>query len=193
MIVGLTGGIGSGKTTVSSFFMELGISVYNSDVKAKALMVTSESLIKQIKDLLGEESYLERKLNKKHISEKIFNDASLLEKMNNIVHPAVRQDFLDWAKKQNSPYVIQETALIFENFAQDFYDTIILVTAPEYIRIRRVANRDGSAKENIEARIKNQLGDEQKVPLSEYIISNVNLEKTKKRVQEINNHILTKI
>ncbi len=136
MLVGLTGGIGSGKTTVAQFFMALGVPVYNSDTEAKRLMETSEELKSAIKGILGEEAYDEQRLNKTHISQLVFNDRKLLNKLNGIVHPAVRTDFSTWAEQQKAPYVIQETALIFEIGSADFYDKIILVTAPETLTYR---------------------------------------------------------
>lgn len=186
MIVGLTGGIGSGKTTVGDFFVELGVPVYNSDLEAKQLMISSKLLKKDIKKLLGKDAYKDKKLNKTYISDKIFNDPSLLQKMNNIVHPAVRDDFMVWAKMQNSPYVIQETALIFENSAHEFYDKIILVTVPQDTRIQRVVDRDGSSKKKISERIDNQLSDAEKIPFADFVIANSELEKTKLKVEEIN-------
>lgn len=190
MVVGLTGGIGSGKTTVSNFFVELGVPVYNSDLKAKQLMVSSKQLKKDIKKLLGKDAYKGKKLNKTFISDKIFNDSSLLQKMNEIVHPAVRDDFIVWAKMQNAPYLIQETALIFENSVHEFYDKIILVTAPQDIRIQRVAIRDGVSKKKISERIDNQLSDAEKLPLADFVIANIALEKTKLKVEEVNTALL---
>ena len=129
-VVGLTGGIGSGKTTVAKLFSAVGVPVYNSDKQAKELMQNSEVLIKKIKALLGGESYKERKLNRAYIAQKVFKDKGLLAGLNAIVHPAVREDFLDWITHQKHPYVIQETALLFENKTEELYDKIILVTAP---------------------------------------------------------------
>lgn len=190
MIVGLTGGIGSGKTTVANFFRELGVPVYNSDVQARRLMRTSKELKKAIIELLGKNAYQGQKLNKKFISEKIFGDGSLLEKMNSIVHPAVREHFLVWKKKQEAPYVVQETALIFENGLQDSYDHIILVKAPENIRIRRVHDRDGISINEIQSRMKNQLTDEEKVPFADYVIDNTEISKTQKKVEKIHSSLL---
>lgn len=139
MIVGLTGGIGSGKTTVAGFFKELGVPVYNSDKEARKLMKNSKKVKKAIIELLGEDAYKGKKLNKTHISDRIFTNEKLLQKLNSIVHPAVRNHFLKWKNRQDAPYVIQETALVFENNSQDFYDKIILVVAPKAFRIQRAA------------------------------------------------------
>lgn len=190
MIVGLTGGIGSGKTTVANFFKDLGVPVYNSDKEARKLMRKSKKVKKAIIELLGEDAYHGKKLNKTYISNKIFNNVALLQKLNEIVHPAVRGHFLKWSKRQDAPYVIQETALIFENKMQAFYDKIILVVAPKPQRILRVSERDGISKDQVENRLKNQLEDDQKIPLAHYIIDNSNLIKTKKKVAELHGVLL---
>ena len=190
IIVGLTGGIGSGKTTVGNFFIELGVPVYNSDFMAKKLMVSSKQLKKDIKKLLGKEAYKGKKLNKTFISDKIFNNASLLKKMNNIVHPAIHDDFIVWTKNQKSPYVIQESALIFENSMQAFYDKTILVIAPQDIRVQRVVNRDAISENKILERINNQLSDTEKIALSDFVIVNEKLEKTKLKVEELHVNLL---
>ncbi len=190
IIVGLTGGIGSGKTTVAQFFIELGVPVYNSDVEAQKLMKSSKRVKNAIIELLGEKAYNSKELNKNYIAEKIFENKILLQQLNAIVHPAVRKHFLEWAKQQNSPYVIQETALIFENSAQDFYDKIILVTAPELDRINRVIKRSGISKKAIIDRIKNQLSDSKKAPLSDYLIENTDLTKTKEKVSKVHNTLV---
>lgn len=190
MIVGLTGGIGSGKTTVAKFFVELGVPVYNSDKEAKKLMKSSKKVKKAIIELLGENAYKGKRLNKIYISDKIFKNKSLLTELNSIVHPVVRKHFLRWTKRQDSPYVIQETAIIFENSGQDFYDKIILVTAPEEERIQRVMARSGISKKAILARLKNQWLDIKKEQLSDYVIVNLKLTKTKIKVEEVHNAIL---
>ena len=189
-IVGLTGGIGSGKTTVANFFVELGVPVYNSDKEAKKLMASSKQLKKAIIALLGKKAYHGEKLNKKYISEEIFNNELLLKKVNAIVHPAVQKHFVTWVKRQRTPYVIQETALIFENSKQNFYDFIILVTTPINSRIERVMARDGATKKDVLGRLKNQLDDDKKIPFSDYVLENNQLSKTKLRVEELHNALL---
>jgi len=190
MIVGLTGGIGSGKTTVAIFFKELGVPVYSSDKEARKLMKRSKRMKKAIIELLGEDAYKGKKLNKIYISSKIFNNKELLQELNSIVHPAVKKHFLKWTKKQDFPYVIQETALIFENKSQDFYDKIVLVTAPKSQRIQRVSDRDGITGVQVEERLKNQLEDSEKIPLAHYVIENTDLSKTKKKVSEVHTALL---
>lgn len=188
--VGLTGGIGSGKSTVADFFEELGVPVYNSDKEARKLMKSSKKVRKAIIELLGKKAYKGKKLNKKYISEKIFNDRKLLEKMNDIVHPAVKKHFLIWQKKQDFGYTIQETALIFENESQEFYDRIILVVAPESERVQRVIDRDGISKKHVKERLINQLSDQEKIPLADYVINNIELSETKNKVKEVNLSLL---
>lgn len=190
MRVGLTGGIGSGKTTVAEFFVELGVPVYNSDKRAKQLMTASKEVKEAIISLLGKKAYKDKRLNKKYISKLIFTDSSLLKKMNEIVHPAVAKDFLTWEKKQKAPYVIQETALIFENDKQDFYDFIILVTSPIEQRLERVVKRDGSTKKEVLDRLQNQLQDDQKIPLSDCVLENIELDDTRIKVKEIHRALL---
>ena len=150
IVVGLTGGIGSGKTTVAKMFEDLNIPVYNSDQEAKLLMVNSKQLKVKIKELLGKNAYDKKVLNRKYIADKVFTNPELLAELNAIVHPAVRKHFIDWVVKQDSAYVIQETAIIFENSSQSKYDKIILVTAPEEVRIQRVMDRDKISIENIQ-------------------------------------------
>lgn len=190
-IIGLTGGIGSGKSTVANMFKELGVPVYNSDERAKYLMNTSLDIKRQLIKLLGEEAYKGDKLNRSFIAEKVFSNTNLLAKLNDIVHPIVRNDFIDWTKKQDYSYVIQETALLFENKAQDLYDSIILVTAPKETRIIRVVDRDKSSREQVIARMKNQLDDKTKLNLSNYVIENIDLERTSSNVLQVHASILT--
>nr|WP_288933448.1 dephospho-CoA kinase [uncultured Allomuricauda sp.] len=190
MIVGLTGGIGSGKSTVAKMFVELGIPVYDSDMEAKELMVASSEVKTAITELLGEEAYDNQGLNRPYIADKVFKDPELLEKLNAIVHPAVRKHFLDWVERQESPYVIQETALIFENDAQDKYDYTILVTAPVETRIQRVIDRDNVEGQAVVDRMKNQLDDEQKVDLANFSLKNLELNKTRRKVKELHLKLL---
>ena len=188
--VGLTGGIGSGKSTVAKMFMDLGIPVYDSDKEAKELMVTSEKVRAAIIELLGNSAYNSEGLDRSYIADKVFKDSELLKKLNGIVHPAVREHFLNWAKKQKSPYVVQETALIFENDAQDKYDCTILVTAPLNSRIQRVVQRDGTSEKAVKDRMNNQLEDSHKKKLADFNIENLDLDKTKEKVKELHLKLL---
>ncbi len=192
MIVGLTGGIGSGKSTVAHFFRQLLVPVYDSDLEAKLLMTESEEVRLALKKLFGHEAYRGKALNKTFISDLVFRDKDKLEQLNQIVHPAVRKHFEQWAEQQKAPYVIQETALIFENGTQDHYDSIILVTAPKHTRIQRVMERDGVTESQVQARIRNQLPDGDKTVLADYLIENIDLTKTKETVDRIHEQLLSK-
>ncbi|MGC1516154.1 MAG: dephospho-CoA kinase [Maribacter sp.] len=189
-IVGLTGGIGSGKSTVAGFFRKLGIPVYNSDERAKKLMNTSKALKEKLIQLFGDIAFDKGQLNRDYISDKVFNDRAVLEKLNAIVHPAVRKHFNKWSKQQDAPYVIQETALLFENKGQDKYDKTILVTSPLALRFERLKARDQSTKAQIEARMKNQLNDAEKIKLADYLIENIDLNETALKVSELHQKIL---
>jgi dephospho-CoA kinase len=189
-IIGLTGGIGSGKTTVAKHFHEIGIPIYIADVEAKKLMNSSKVLKRHLKQLFGDQAYLNDELNKVYIASKIFSDKALLEKMNAIVHPKVANHFKKWLKKQNSTYVIYESALIFENDTTEQFQYIITVTAPLEIRIERVKNRDNSSEDKVKSIINNQLSDDVKISKSDFIIKNTDLEATKCQVEEIHIQII---
>lgn len=193
MIVGLTGGIGSGKTTVAKMFKKLGIPVYNSDKEAKKLMNKSEEMGAAIVDLFGKNAYKKGKLNRRFIAKAVFADKELLSKLNAIVHPAVKTHFYDWVKKQTAPYVIQETALIFENGMEDRFDKVVLVTAPEAERVKRVTARDKVSKDAVLARINNQLDDSYKKKKSHFTVENIDLEATRKQVEAIHKELLKSV
>lgn len=192
LIVGLTGGIGSGKTTVARFFEALGIPIYFADDRAKALMVNSPELKESIVSLLGVTAYTEDgRLNRAYIASQVFNDKALLEELNGLVHPAVGKDFKQWASEQDSPYVIKEAAILFENGNYKAADKNILVTAPIEMRIERVMNRDGARKEDIEARMQHQWPDSEKIPLADYIIENIDLEQTRLQVNSLHKQLIS--
>ncbi len=192
-IVGLTGGIGSGKTTVAKMFEELGVPVYNSDIQAKRLMQSSAKIKNKIKDVFGPQAYIDGTLNRAYLAKLVFNNKELLQKLNAIVHPEVRKHFLKWAEKQDSPYVIQEVAIIFENSSESLYDKIILVTAPEEHRLDRVMERDGGTKADIMARMANQWKDVEKVPLSDFVVENLDLEETRLKIKAIHGQLLDRV
>ena len=189
-LVGLTGGIGSGKTTVANFFKELGIPVYIADTEAKALMNRSIVIKRKLIALFGENAYQEGKLNREYLSQKIFNDKDLLQKMNAIVHPKVASHFKRWVKKQDAPYVISEAAILFENGSYKKYDYIITVTAPEQVRLKRVMSRDNSSEKKVKSVMDNQWKDAEKIKLSDFVIQNINLEEAKAQVQQIHKKLL---
>lgn len=189
-IVGLTGGIGSGKTTVANFFKELGVPVYIADVEAKRLMVASAELRQKITALFGEESYQDGRLNRKYLAGLVFNNPEKLEALNNLVHPVVAEDFRKWVSAQQAPYVIKESALLFETGDYKNCDVTILVKAPLEERIRRVIKRDAASKESVMGRILHQWPDEKKQMLSDYTIENTDISLTKSIVVNINVNLL---
>jgi len=185
-IIGLTGGIGSGKTTVANMFEALGVPIYIADNEAKKLLNTSRVLRKKLLDLFGEQAYTDEGLNRKFIASKVFSDKILLQKMNAIVHPKVAKHFKKWVAKQDAAYVIKEAAIIFEHDMESNYDAVILVTADKETRIQRVLKRDHSSREKILAVIDNQLSEAEKINRANFIIENKDLENTKKQV--LNTH-----
>lgn len=191
-IVGLTGGIGSGKTTVAKMFSKLGVPVYIADVEAKKLTNSSKVIHRKLIKLLGEEAYTGEGLNRAFVAEKIFNDKGLLKSVNEIIHPKVAAHFKKWVSKQHTSYVIKEAAILFENGSYKECDTVILVTAPKPIRIRRILARDKISKAEIEQRMDNQWSDEDKIQLADIVVNNIDLEATKKRVAEIHKTLLLK-
>jgi dephospho-CoA kinase len=193
IVIGLTGGIGSGKTTVAKMFQELGVPVYVADVEAKNLMLRSKVIRRKLIKLFGDEAYLEEKLNKPFIANKIFNNSELLQEMNAIVHPKVATHFKRWIDKQSSSYVIKEAAILFENGSYVNYDAIITVTAPEKDRIQRVINRDKSSVTKVKAIINNQWSDVKKIEQSRFVITNIELIETQKQVNKIHQEILKSI
>lgn len=189
-IVGLTGGIGSGKTTVAGFFKELEIPVYIADDAGKRLLATSEEIKQKVIGLFGKESYTNDGPNRKFIASQVFNDKEKLQQLNQIIHPAVAKDFEAWLKEQNSEYIIYEAAILFESGGYQKCDLSILVTAPKKLRIQRLQKRDESSIEEIEARMNNQWSDEKKMKLADFLIKNEELTQTKLRVKHIHTEIL---
>ena len=171
--VGITGGIGSGKTTVCRIFEMLNIPIYYADDRAKWLMQHDPNLKKNIITLLGEEAYLlEGDLNRTYIGKKIFSDKALLAKLNKLVHPAVFLDGQKWFEEQTSPYAIKEAALFYETGSYKQMDKMIVVTADREERIRRVMLRDGLERKAVEARMDKQLPEEEKIEKADYVIYN---------------------
>ncbi|MDG2350643.1 MAG: dephospho-CoA kinase [Flavobacteriaceae bacterium] len=192
-IVGLTGGIGSGKTTVANFFKELGVPIYIADDEAQKLMLESSLLKSELISLFGPKVYENGQLNKLLISESIFKDKTTLKAINNIVHPVVAIHFNKWLGLQESPYVIKEAAIFFENGSYKSLDAIITVVAPEECKIRRIMQRDIKSKKQIKAIMNNQWGDKKKIKMSDFVIENTNLKQTKLLVKEIHEKLLKKL
>jgi len=170
--IGITGGIGSGKSTVCRIFSQMGIPIYSADNRAKQLMNENQTLITAIKQLFGEEAYHEAKLNRAYISERAFSNPALLEQLNALVHPAVAKDFLDWAIQQKTPYVVKEAALMYESGSFRDLDYVITVSAPKELRILRTMQRDGMSREQVLARMKRQWSEKQRNEAADFIIKN---------------------
>jgi len=184
-IIGLTGGIGSGKSTILKYFESQGIPIYIADTEAKKIM-ESELVIGNIIDAFGKDTIENGKVNRSKLSSLVFNNPEKLKKLNSIIHPEVKNHFTNWVKKhEDFPIVIKEAAILFESGSYKDCDKIILVTAPKEIRIQRVINRDGISKEEVEARMKNQWTDEQKIPLSDFIIENIDLAEAQNTADKI--------
>lgn len=188
-VVGLTGGIGSGKSTVAKMFEQLGVAVYIADIEAKRLMNEDALVKKQIIDLLGNDSYINEELNRSYIANIVFNDSSKLLQLNAIVHPAVANHFDCWKSKQKGNYVVKEAAILFENEGHKQCDYTILVSAPIETRIERVLKRDKTTREDILSRMNNQWEDARKIPLADFVIYNKNIEYTENQVHKVHREI----
>lgn len=170
--IGLTGGIGSGKTTVAKIFELLGVPVYYADDEAKRIMNENDDLKKQIQNHFGDEAYVNGKLNRNFLAEKVFGDKYKLELLNSIVHPVTINDAKEWFKKQNAPYAIKEAALIFEAGVAESLDYVIGVYAPVALRIKRSMARDGVDREKVIERMTRQMDEEIKMKLCDFILKN---------------------
>ncbi|MFR9523723.1 MAG: dephospho-CoA kinase [Rikenellaceae bacterium] len=173
--VGVTGGIGSGKSTLCGMFKELGIPVYNSDSQAKLLMASDAELREKICQAFGEGSYAAGALNRQYLAQQVFGDANKLALLNSIVHPRVKEDFLLWCEQQNAPYAILECAILFEANFNDIVDKTICVLSPENMRIERVTSRDSLTKEEVKQRMANQYSDDQLDQLSDICVVNFDI------------------
>jgi len=173
--VGITGGIGSGKTTVCKVFEVLGIPVFYADTVAKEIMVSDQLLVEGVISTFGEESYTpEGELNKKHLASIVFNNEAELAKLNNLVHPAVFRAFEVWVKQidQKVPYIVKEAALLFESDSYKMCDTSILVTAPLSMKLERVMHRDQVSTDQVKARMDKQMSDEEKAKMADHFVVN---------------------
>lgn len=184
-VIGLTGGIGSGKTTIANYFREMGVPVYIADDAGKKVM-QSESIINKIKLAFGETFFENNILNRAKLAEIVFNDAEKLAQLNAIVHPAVKEDFESWVLEMAAyKYVIYEAAILFESGRFKDCDVIITVTAPEEVRIERVLKRDNTTREQVLNRMKMQWDDEKRISNSNFVINNSNLKIAKEEVVKI--------
>ncbi|HQB27761.1 MAG TPA: dephospho-CoA kinase [Paludibacter sp.] len=171
MIIGITGGIASGKSTLSSLLKTHGFPVYDSDLEARRLQNEHPAIVSQTKALFGDDIYVDGQLNRPAVAALVFQNPELLRKLTDIVHPVVKADFLQWTKQFNpNQLIFIESAVLFEANFDGLVDKVILLTVSEEIRIQRVMERDGSTKEQVLARIKNQIPDTEKIPKSDLVI-----------------------
>jgi dephospho-CoA kinase len=170
--IGLTSGLGSGKSTVAAVFEALGVPVYYADEAAKKLMSENKELVNKIKNAFGENAYSNGILNRNYLAEVVFNDQEKLAGLNSIVHPATIQDADEWMEKQSSPYVIKEAALLFESGSNKYLNFVIGVSAPLELRVHRAMLRDNNSREQVMQRINKQMNEEEKLRLCDFIIVN---------------------
>ena len=189
--IGVTGGIGSGKSTVCRVFSLLGIPCYDSDREAKRLMNTDPALKTRISNLLGPEAYTPQGLDRTYVSARVFENSALLQQLNAIVHPAVAADFARWAETQRTPYVIEESAILFESGADRGMDRTVAVVAPETIRIRRVCRRDQRDETAVKARIAHQMSDEERTRRADYVLKADEQELLIPQILKLHHHLLS--
>lgn len=189
--VGITGGIGSGKTTVCKIFSTLGVPVYYADDRGKELMNTDPEIRRQLITLFGDAAYTEHGLDRKYIAEKVFSDKGLLQQLNALVHPAVFKDSFDWFQRhQADPYVLYEAAILFETGSYKMMDKMITVVAPLEVRIERTMQRDAVSRDEVLERVDKQLSDEEKIKMSDFIIYNDQKESLIDQVMRIHRQLL---
>ena len=190
--IGVTGGIGSGKSLVCNIFQSLGIPVYEADQKAKELTITNKEVRNKIIESFGEISYQNNVLNKDFLAKQVFNNIGKLKILNSIIHPAVAKDFDTWKSQFNDKsYILKEAAILFESGSYQSCDKIILVDAPEAIRIKRVIQRDKTSKQEVKQRMKNQWSSEKKAGLSNFIIDNSESEALIPHVMQIHEKLMS--
>ena len=190
-IIGLTGGIGSGKSSVLEIFKKIGISTYNADESAKELISSDKKIIHSIKQLFGDDIYNENRLNSKLVSKIVFNDKEKLKSLNSIIHPAVALDFEKFCfDHREKTYIVKEAAIIFETKSENIFDKIIYVKAPKEIRIDRVIQRDKLSRDDVLNRIQNQVNETSIIDKCDFIIDNINYTDLEEKVMEIHNTLI---
>ncbi|MFH1320820.1 MAG: dephospho-CoA kinase [Bacteroidota bacterium] len=192
--VGVTGGIGSGKTIVCGVFEQLDVPVYSADSAAKNLITSDKNVTIKIKKLFGSKIYSKNgDLYTRKLAEIVFNDKKSLQKLNSIIHPAVKLHFSDWLKDNTqSSYIIKEAAILFESDSYKDLDAVIIVVAPIELKIKRVMERDGVSREAVMQRMKNQMSDQQKISISDYVIYNDGTRLLLPQILEIHDDLLQK-
>lgn len=191
-IIGLTGGIGSGKSSVLEIFKKIGISTYNADESAKKLISSDKKIIYSIKQLFGEDIYDKNELNSKLVSKIVFNDKEKLKSLNSIIHPAVAIDFDNFCfKHRDETYIVKEAAIIFETKTENLFNKIIYVKAPKEIRVDRVMQRDNLSRDDVLNRIQNQINETSIIDKCDFIIDNINFSELEEKVIEIHNALIS--
>lgn len=191
-VIGLTGGIGSGKSCVLEIFKKIGISTYSADESAKKLISSDKKIIYSIKQLFGEDIYYENELNSKLVSKIVFKDKEKLKSLNSIIHPAVAKDFDNFCfKHRDESYIVKEAAIIFETKTEKLFNKIIYVKAPKEIRIDRVMHRDNLSRDDVLNRIQNQINETSIIDKCDFIIDNINFTELEKKVLEIHNTLIS--
>jgi len=186
--IAVTGNMGCGKTTICQLMENEGVPVYYSDSRAKQLMNQNESLMRSIKDRFGEESYHDGLLNRKWIASIVFDDATALNDLNNLVHPVVQKDYLNWVSQQTKDIIAYESAILIEHGNQGNFDVVILVQCPKKIRFERIQKRDGLTLDQVQARSRFQWPEEEKIKYADHFIENTTIEQAK---QQLNSVILS--
>ncbi|PCJ82117.1 MAG: dephospho-CoA kinase [Flavobacteriales bacterium] len=188
--VGITGGIGSGKSLVCKLFLQLGIPVFNADIEAAKIMMDDENVQQEILGEFGQEIQANGIIDRKKLAEIVFNDDEKLNQLNAIIHPAVREKFELWASGKHVSYVIKEAAILIESGSHKDADAVILITAPEELRIKRVLQREDISVDQIHARMKNQWPDEKKRVYADFVINNNETELLIPQVLKIHDELL---
>ena len=192
--IGLTGGIGTGKTTVAKRFEKIGVPVYYADDRAKSIMQHDVEVKRQIIDLFGPNAYLDNRLNVSYIGGMVFDNQSLLKKLEAMVHPAVRQDFVNWAKQQKTPYVIVENAILYKSGMDKLVDLVIVVTADLEKRLERLKKRDGKSLEQLQKIIKNQDNEVNMLKKTDFVIENNGITgDLDKKISKIDKYVKSKL
>ena len=187
--VGITGGIGSGKSTVAELLSDRGVAIYNSDLRAKELMNSNAALREALIATFGAECYTQDGLNRAWLAQRVFNNEAELAKLNAIVHPAVMQDFTAWAEAEEGNYVVLESAILLEAGLESYVDVVVAVMAPKELRLERAMLRDGASREQIEERMRNQMSDEERTDRAKYAIVNIDLEELEEDVEQLHRRL----
>lgn len=192
MKVGLTGGMGSGKTTVAKIFEAFRIPVFYADEESKKILASNPNVKAKLVEKFGEKLFANGRLNRSYLANEIFKNKEALAFVNSVLHPAVAEAFLAWSKKQTAPYVLEEAAILFETGGYKKFDSTILVVAEKELRVKRVKARGGLKETEVLARMENQWSDEKKLPLADFVIYNDEKEMLTRQVLEIHENLISR-